>query len=137
MQPDPARIADTKAWLAKAAYDLRSAEVARSADPPLLADVVFHCQQAVEKALKALLSWHDTPFRKTHNLLELGKATAELEPSLDELLRRAAPLTEYATAFRYPGDVFEPPPEDVDEAHSLARDVFQAALDRLPQDTHP
>lgn len=137
MQPDPARIADTRAWLAKAAYDLRSAEVARSADPPLLADVVFHCQQVVEKSLKAFLSWHDTPFRKTHNLLELGKATAELEPSLDKLLRRAAPLTEYATAFRYPGDVFEPPPEEADEAQSLARDVFQAALDRLPQDTRP
>ena len=37
-----------------------------AADPPLLEDALFHCQQAVEKVLKALLTWHDEPFRKTH-----------------------------------------------------------------------
>ena len=31
---------------------------------PLLGDATFHCQQAVEKALKAFLIWHDRPFRK-------------------------------------------------------------------------
>jgi len=39
MQPDPARTADTKAWLAKAASDIRSAEVASVAEPPLLYDL--------------------------------------------------------------------------------------------------
>jgi HEPN domain-containing protein len=56
--------------------------VARSADPPLLADVVFHCQQATEKALKALLTWHDRAFRKTHNLVELGEACVEIDAAL-------------------------------------------------------
>ena len=45
----PARVADTLAWLEKAAIDLRSGRVDLDADPPILGDALFHCQQAVEK----------------------------------------------------------------------------------------
>ncbi len=71
------------------------------ADPPFSEDIQFHSQQAVEKTLKAFLSWHRTPFRKTHNLVELGDACCQIEASLELLLRGAAPLTEYAWKFRY------------------------------------
>jgi len=54
MQPDEARLADTRAWLSKARTDLRSADHALTASPPLVEDVVFHAQQATEKAMKAL-----------------------------------------------------------------------------------
>ena len=57
MQPDEARHADTSAWLAKAQLDLRSAEHAFAASPPLLEDAAFHCQQTVEKAMKARLAY--------------------------------------------------------------------------------
>jgi len=72
MQHDPVRAADTRAWLSKAQQDLRAAALDLTASPPLLEDTLFHCQQAVEKALKALLTWHDRPFRKTHDLVELA-----------------------------------------------------------------
>jgi HEPN domain-containing protein len=72
MQPDPVRAADTQAWLEKAAMDLRSAEADLGVTPPIVGDALFHCQQAIEKALKAFLTWHDEPFRKTHDLGELG-----------------------------------------------------------------
>jgi hypothetical protein len=72
MPHDPARVADTSAWLRKADNDLRAAEHDRTAKPPLLGDVTFHSQQTAEKAFKAFLTWHDKPFRKTHNLEELG-----------------------------------------------------------------
>jgi hypothetical protein len=52
MQPDAARRADTLAWLRKAEGDLRAATVDLGAEPPLVDDALFHCQQAVEKALK-------------------------------------------------------------------------------------
>ncbi len=137
MQPDPARIADTKAWLSKAGYDIRSAEVARAAEPPLFSDMVFHCQQATEKALKGFMAWHDVPFRKTHNLIELGEQCAQLDAALEPLLRRASPLTRYATEYRYPGEPDEPPEGEAQEALSLAREVYRAILERLPQDVHP
>jgi hypothetical protein len=39
-------------------------------EPAFVEDVLFHCQQTVEKALKAFLAWHDRPLRKTHDLVE-------------------------------------------------------------------
>jgi len=106
--------------LSRAELDLRAAKVDLGADPPLLADAAFHCQQAVEKALKALLTHHDHLFRKTHDIGELGLACLEHEPSLEALLRESAPLTEYAWRFRYPGEVFEPDRQEVENALELA-----------------
>jgi hypothetical protein len=44
MPPDPTRVAEARAWFTKAARDLRAAEVLLAANPPLLGEVVFHCQ---------------------------------------------------------------------------------------------
>jgi HEPN domain-containing protein len=75
MVPDEARAEDVRAWLKKAALDLYTAQHLISAgELNLRADAVFHAQQAAEKALKGFLAWHDVPFRKTHNIGELGKA---------------------------------------------------------------
>jgi len=104
---DPVLIADTRDWLMKARNDLRGAQLDRAADPPLLEDVLFHCQQTVEKAFEAFLTYHQRPFRKTHNLEELGEACIVVDPTLKQSVDEAVPLTEYAWAFRYPGS---PPP---------------------------
>lgn len=103
MPPDLLLVADTKAWFAKAANDVRAAEHEFTAVPPLLGDIVFHCQQAVEKAVKGFLTWHDRPFRKTHSLEELGEQCLEIDSTLKSLVDRVVPLTEYAWKSRYPG----------------------------------
>jgi HEPN domain-containing protein len=137
MPLDPVRVADTRAWLEKAALDMRSACVDLEAVPPILGDALFHCQQAIEKVLKAFLAWHDTPFRKTHDLVELGMQCTSVDPELEDLLRGAAPLTEYAWKFRYPGDVPEPTGSEADKALALAAVVFEAVTERLPSDVRP
>lgn len=96
MPHDPARVADTRGWLRKADNDLRAAEHDRTARPPLLGDLTFHAQQTAEKAFEAFLAWHDKPFRKTHNLEELGEACLALDRSLKPVVDRAVPLTQYA-----------------------------------------
>lgn len=137
MPHDAIRVADTRGWLRRAAGDLRGAEVDLAAVPPLTGDAAFHCQQAVEKALKALLAWHDVPFRKTHDLAEIGQQCATLDASLEALCRRAERLTPFAWIFRYPGDVEEPPVGEIAEALALAREVCDAVLARLPADVRP
>ncbi len=87
--------------------------------------------------MKAFLAWHDHPFRKTHNLIELGEACAAIDSGLESVLRRAAGLTEYAWKFRYPGEPEQPSPEEVEEALALAREVFGVILDRLPANLRP
>ena len=87
-------------------------------DPALVADV------------RAWLS-------QTHNLVELGEACCQIDQSLDPLLRRAAPLTEYAWKFRYPGDPEEATAEEAAEALATAREVFDTVLGCLPSDVLP
>ena len=134
MQHDPALVAEVRAWLSKAGKDVATAEYELRAHPPFADDIVFHAQQAVEKLLKAFLSWHHIPFRKTHNLIELGEACCQVDQTLEPLLRRAAPLTEYAWKFRYPGDPAEASAEEAASAQKMAREVFEAVQKRLPPD---
>ena len=121
--PRDARANDVAAWLSRAQLDLRAAKADLAASPPLLADAAFHCQQAVEKALKALLTHHDHLFRGTHDIGELALACLQHEPTLEPLLREAAPLTGYAWRFRYPGEVFEPDRDEVEDALGVAQNV--------------
>lgn len=137
MPHDPQRIAEARSWLVKAAEDLRAGVHGLVATPPLLGVVAFHCQQAAEKALKAILAWHDLPFRKTHDLGEIGLACARIDSSLTEVCQRADVLTVYAWIFRYPGDLDEPCAEDVDAALLTAREVFETVLARLPPEASP
>ena len=133
MGPEDARLHDARAWLSKAELDLRAAAHEISApEEGLWGDVMFHSQQAAEKAMKALLAWHDVPFRKTHNLEELGRECIALDATLATIADRAAPLTEYAWKFRYPGESDEPERGEAEEALSAAQNVYEAILTRLP-----
>jgi HEPN domain-containing protein len=135
MAPDEARAEDVRAWLQKAALDLRAAEHETSAaEPGLWADVAFHAQQTAEKSLKAFLAWHDEPFRKTHNIEELGRACVALDATLRTIVDRAVPLTEYAWKFRYPGEPGEPSREEAETALAAAREILNAILSWLPEE---
>jgi HEPN domain-containing protein len=137
MPHDPARIAETSEWLQKASLDLRGARIDLDADPPLLEDTLFHCQQAVEKSLKAFLAWHDVPFRKTHSLEELGTSCESVDGTLKSVVDPAVPLTEFAWAFRYPGDHPIPTTEEASQALDTAKAVVAAIVSRLPPEAVP
>ena len=137
MPHDPARVAETRGWLVRASSDVRAAEHELRATPPLLDDIVFHCQQTAEKSLKGLLTWHDRPFRKTHSIEELGEQCLQVDPTLKVLIDRAVPLTEYAWKFRYPGEPEEPSQQEAEEALATAREVYAAIVARLPVEARP
>ncbi len=66
-------------WIEKADNDLKAAEILFNVDrEEMVTDVIcFHCEQVVEKYLKAYLISRKVEFKKTHNieyLLELCKA---------------------------------------------------------------
>ena len=123
--------------MARAQDDLRSAEIDLAASPPLLGDAAFHCQQAVEKTLKAFLVWHDPPFRKAHDLVELGAECVAIDPELEPLLRGTAPLTEYAWRYRYLGEPAYPEESEVYQGLDRARTVVALIRGRLPPEAHP
>ena len=137
MPPDPVRTVDTRAWLAKAVRDLRRVEILLAAEPADPEGALFHSQQAAEKALKGFLTWHDVPFRRVHELDEIGKQCAGVDSSLSDLVSRADALTKYSWRFRYPGAPYEPTLEEGRTALSLAREVMDAVLGRLPLTARP
>ncbi len=137
MPHDPELVAECRGWLQRAVNDLGAGAADLAADPAFTGDAVFHAQQAAEKSMKGLLTWHSRIFRKTHNLTELGGMCIDVDATLEPLLRRAASLTDYAWKFRYPGEPEEPPNEEADKALALAREVCEAVLCRLPEDVRP
>jgi HEPN domain-containing protein len=137
MPPDSAREEDVRAWLEKAVDDLRTAAHVLTADPPITSAVAFHAQQACEKSFKAFLAWYDKPFRKTHNLEEIGEACVALDPSLRDSVDRAVPLSEYAWRFRYPGEPYEPTLDEAESSLAIAREVYRAVLASVPETTRP
>jgi HEPN domain-containing protein len=68
--------------------------------------ICYHCQQAGEKALKAVLAYHDEEIPRTHDLYRLLELCAAYYPDmLIELSVQAKRLTDFATVTRYPNDI--------------------------------
>jgi len=61
----------------------------------------FHCQQAAEKMLKALLSQLGVDFPRTHNLRLLMDLLTDAEHPLPDELADLDILSPYGTMFRY------------------------------------
>jgi hypothetical protein len=89
----PETRAEAAAWIEKARMDLRAARADLQAVPPITGDSLFHCQQAVEKALKSFLAAHERRLQKTHDLEALSIQCLEIAPHLDSTLRGAIFLT--------------------------------------------
>ncbi len=134
---EPEKLEEVQAWFQRAANDLRGADIDLGASPPLVEDALFHCQQVVEKALKGYLTAHDRPFRKTHDLDELSRASEAIDASLSNVLEPARYLTVFAWEFRYPGGRETPPVDEARQALELARQVVDSLLRRLPEITWP
>ncbi len=124
-------------WLIKSQRDLGSARRLMESDEPYLDAAVYHCQQAVEKALKAFLTCHDTVFEKTHDLTELLAVCVTIEPALASWRQVAEELTPYAVQFRYPADVLEPAWSEAEDALEDARSFVDFVLGLLPEEVRP
>ena len=113
---------EARRWLVLAGKDLNSARLLTAEEP---ANSVFHIQQAAEKAAKAFLAFHNVPFRKTHDLKELGAQCIAVDSSLSSLLEEAANLTEYAVVFRYLDAPRELDDSEAAGALATARKVYE------------
>ncbi len=137
MQPPISSSDEARDWLGRASADLRVARLTLNDRPPLPGEALFHAQQAVEKSLKGFLAFHDQPFRKTHDLRELGEQCALLDATLAYELASAYPLTEFASRFRYPGAPYEPEVEEAALGLAEAERIHTAILARLPESARP
>ncbi|WP_338025234.1 HEPN domain-containing protein [Calidithermus roseus] len=107
----------------RAKGNLVRAEAGRFSPEVLYEDLCFDAQQAVEKALKALLVARKQPFPKTHDISLLLQLLAISGLAIPSFIQAADTLTLYAVATRYPGDYPEVAEADYLEALQLAQRV--------------
>ena len=130
------RLDEIREWLQKAKNDLVSAQILIEHDPPVFDTGSFHCQQAVEKLLKAFLVWKGVSFEKVHSLTYFLDFCEAQEPTFGSLRERAETLAPYAVEIRYPGAVMEVTPNEAQEALAAAQAVWNFVVDLLPTETH-
>lgn len=95
----------TREWIKKAEEDFVAAErLARIRKPPIWNIVCFHCQQCIEKYLKACLQEKERDIPKTHNLSLLLELLLPEEPLWEALRHSLNLLNGFAVEFRYPGE---------------------------------
>ena len=93
----------TARWVKKAEADWRGAQ-RLDCEPDRLNDIIgFHCQQAAEKYLKALLQQLGQPVPRTHNLEDLLDLLLPHDSTLKSIRRSLISLTDFAVDYRYPG----------------------------------
>jgi len=78
--------------------------------------ILFHIQQAVEKAIKAILSHKGVIFPKTHDIEDLIELSWAKGIQLPDYVERFPELTPYAVEFRYGF-----PDEEAEDANEFLR----------------
>jgi HEPN domain-containing protein len=92
-------------WLKKAEEDYWAAvQLSLARKHPGYNAICFHAQQCVEKYLKGILQQHASHIRKIHILQQLLDDCLQWYPMLEVLRSDLLKLSEYAVAFRYPGE---------------------------------
>jgi HEPN domain-containing protein len=89
-------------WVRRARSNLARARQPKPEDA-LWEDLAFDAQQAIEKAIKAVLVLKQVDFPRTHDIGELLGLLAGAQLVFPESVQRADRLTDYATGARYPG----------------------------------
>lgn len=126
--PDAALHELVRQWVDKAAADFDAAEQLSTQGGRFREIVAFHCQQAAEKYLKALLVRRQVEFPKTHDIAKLLDRVATIDASIAVSLRDADALTPFGVEARYLSDAPEVLPGGEVEAVGMARVVRNAVM---------
>ncbi len=116
-------------WISKAAVDLVVIEKLTEFEIVATSAVCFHCQQVVEKYLKAFLIANGIDIKKTHNIEFLLAECSEIDSDFSSIEPRD--LNDFGVDIRYPGDLYSPSDEETLEHKELAIGVKELVEDKL------
>jgi HEPN domain-containing protein len=120
---------ETQIWVNKAEEDFKAAEILLAAPDSPSSAICFHCQQAIEKYLKAFLVNNNIDFPRTHDILELiDQFIIPIDNSFENIKIQAETLIDYAVAPRYPDYLFEPTRSDANEAFDIMKVIREFIL---------
>jgi HEPN domain-containing protein len=116
-------------WIEKASDDLIVIDRLTQFEVIATSAVCFHCQQVVEKYLKAFLIANGVEIRKTHNIEFLLAECEEFDS--DFSLIDPKDLNDFGVDIRYPGDIYSPSIEETLEHKQIALDVKELVEQKL------
>lgn len=90
-------------WVERGDSDLEAAKILAH-QKGLENQTGFHCQQAIEKWLKAYLLKQGEELRKIHDLTALVIDCEKYDSGFQELEPLVEGITDFAVEFRYPGE---------------------------------
>lgn len=124
---------EVKMWLIKALNDYKTAEklLGFPAEEIITDTLCFHCQQFVEKTLKAFLVYKNVDFEKVHSLEYLVKLCTDKDDSFTWLYEVAKNLSEYAIEIRYPDEFYIPTVDEAKECFELVVKVKDFIFEKL------
>ena len=103
VEEEPINKDEAQRWMRQAKKDIEAASCLFQNEH--FAFTCFHCEQAVEKALKALM-FEKGRLKKSdlesHDILELAYRASKMDPSLRVVPDMVAPMHRYYTKTRYP-----------------------------------
>ena len=99
--------ADTQEWVrcAEEDFQVASSQFRLRARKSTANAIGFHCQQCVEKYLKARLAEAGLGVPKVHDLVLLLQRLMPVEPLWTSFAPALRGLNDYAVKFRYPGHI--------------------------------
>lgn len=125
----PALRAYIESWIQKAEHDLMSAQRLLEIEPMILDNACFHCQQAIEKLLKAFLIYKGQDIERTHNIIFLLSQCANFDPvfaAIDPLN-----INVYAVQGRYPDTNLMPEVAEAQSYYQLALQIKSLIIERI------
>lgn len=118
-----------KLWFEKADHDIKNARIIISTAPDILDTACFHCQQAVEKYLKAFLLYKKRRIEKTHMTTELQIKCSEIDIDFAKIDLKN--LEDFAVDIRYPDDSLVPTLDEAKEYLQIADNIKELVIRKV------
>ncbi|MES2794804.1 MAG: HEPN domain-containing protein [Bacteroidota bacterium] len=122
---------EIKQWIIKADHDLGTAKITYLHIPEYLDTVTFHCQQAVEKYLKAYLIFKNLPFRYSHDLVYLVDLIDQVDNDFVQFYDEVSELQGYAVEIRYPNETIFLSNDKVEKAIEIAKLIIDFVTGKI------
>lgn len=121
-----------KRWITKAENDLKIVQYMININDTPVDLLGFHCQQAVEKYLKAFLTSINVRVIKTHDIETILNQCREKDNEFEKLDKeKISALTIYATNVRYPEDEIDATIDEIKVIYELTKITKDFVRNRL------
>lgn len=112
-----------KLWIEKADHDLITAQLIFQHIPEYYDTIGFHCQQAVEKYLKAYLIYLELDFKPKHQLSYLLDLISQKEKIEEDIYDKSEKLEQFAVELRYPDIIIKPTKNEISELINITEQI--------------